>query len=309
MELRQLVYFEAVVRFGGFTRAAEQLHVAQPAVSAQILKLESELGVALLTRTTRRVDLTHAGELFLARAARVLGELEGARGDLAQLTAVLRGRVALGATQVLGPFDLPAGLARFHRRYPGVALALRSGLIADLLTALDAGDVDLVLGPIHGDLPARYAALPLVDEQLIVVTPPGHRLAGEPVLSLAQLRGEPFVCLPPDSGLRALLNAATAACGFQPSVPFESHSPSSVRELVGAGLGVALLARSAAEAPGPPVNVHDVRPAVAHPRVGLIHHRDRRLTPAAQACQRHLARSWSGPVQGDDRVRGVVTDR
>jgi LysR family transcriptional activator of glutamate synthase operon len=202
VELRQLVYFEAVVRFGGFTRAAEQLHVAQPAVSAQILKLESELGVALLTRTTRRVDLTHAGELFLARAARVLGELEGARGDLAQLTAVLRGRVALGATQVLGPFDLPAGLARFHRRYPGVALALRSGLIADLLTALDAGDVDLVLGPIHGDLPARYAALPLVDEQLIVVTPPGHRLAGEPV-------GSPRSC----AANRSSACPPTAACG------------------------------------------------------------------------------------------------
>lgn len=180
MELRQLVYFEAVVRCGGFTRAAESLHVAQPAVSAQIRRLESELGVALLARTTRRVSLTHAGEVFLARTRRVLGELEAARGDLAQLAAVLRGRVTLGATQVIGVFDLPAALAQFHSLYPGVALTLRSGLIAQLLAALDGGEVDLVLGPIHSDLPYRYAALPLVDEQLVVVTPPGHPLAREP---------------------------------------------------------------------------------------------------------------------------------
>jgi len=79
VELRQLVYFDAIIRHGGFTRAAEQLHVAQPAVSAQIRRLETELGVTLLERTTRRVRLTQAGELLLGRARRALGELDGAR--------------------------------------------------------------------------------------------------------------------------------------------------------------------------------------------------------------------------------------
>src|SRR5215468_4217165 len=102
MELRQLVYFDAVVRHGGFSRAAERLHVAQPAVSAQIRRLETELGTTLLQRTTRRVSLTYAGELFLARARRVLAQVDAARGDLAELSAVLRGRVRIGATQVLG---------------------------------------------------------------------------------------------------------------------------------------------------------------------------------------------------------------
>lgn len=118
MELRQLVYFEAVVRCGGFTRAAEHLHVAQPAVSAQIRHLEKELGVTLLARTTRRVALTQAGELLLVRARRVLVELDGTRVDLAELTEVLRGRVVLGATEVLGAFDLPATLASFAGRFP-----------------------------------------------------------------------------------------------------------------------------------------------------------------------------------------------
>src|SRR3954462_9954303 len=102
MELRQLRYFESVARHSGFTRAAEQLHLAQSAVSAQIRALEAELGVALFTRTTRRVALTQAGELLLARSHRVLGELVGARADLAELAAVLHGRVTLGAMAVLG---------------------------------------------------------------------------------------------------------------------------------------------------------------------------------------------------------------
>lgn len=291
VELRQLVYFQAVVRSGGFTRAAEQLHVAQSAVSAQIRQLETELGVTLLARTTRRVALTHAGELFLARTRRVLDELDAARGDLADLAAVLRGRVTLGATQVLGSLDLPAALARFSARYPGVTLALRSGLIAPLLTALDAGTVDLVVGPVHADLPHEYATQQLVDEQLVFVTARGHRLEGQPRVGLTDLRDEPFVCLPPGSGLRAILDAAAADAGFQPSVRFETSSPGSIRELVSAGLGVALLAASAARSPGAPVDVHEVQPPRPHPPIGLIHRSDRRLTPAARALRRHLAQA------------------
>jgi LysR family transcriptional activator of glutamate synthase operon len=294
VELRQLVYFEAVVRRGGFTRAADSLHVAQPAVSAQIRHLESELGVTLLARTTRRVSLTSAGELFLVRTRRILGELDTARADLAELATVLRGRVTLAATQVLGSFDLPAALTTFSVRYPGVALTLRSGLISQLLAALDAGDVDLVLGPIHADLPDRYSAQPLVGEQVVLVTPPTQRPIRSGHSAMADLREASFVCLPPGSGLRSILDAASAAAGFQPRVQFETHSPSSIRELVSAGLGVALLARSAAEDPGAPVAIHTVHPAPPHPPIGLIHHRDRRLTPAAQACRRHLRQAVPG---------------
>jgi len=291
VELRQLMYFEAVARSGGFTRAAEQLHVAQSAVSAQIRQLETELGVTLLARTTRRVALTQAGELFLARTRRMLGELDGARGDLAELAAVLRGRVTLGATQVLGSLDLPAALARFSAGYPGVTVALRSGLIAPLLTALDAGTVDLVLGPVHADLPHEYATQPLVDEQLVLVTAPGHRLARQPRVALTDLRDEAFVCLPAGSGLRAILDVAAADAGFQPRVQFETSSPSSIRELVSAGLGVAILAASAARTPGAPVDVHEVQPAPLHPSIGLIHRGDRQLTPAARSLRRHLAQA------------------
>lgn len=288
VELRHLVYLDAVVRCGGFTRAAEHLHVAQSAVSAQIRQLESELGVALLTRTTRRLSLTAAGELLLARARRILAEIESARGELDELGAVLRGRVTIGATPVLGRLDLPAALATFHRRYPAVALTLRSGLIADLLSALDAGDIDLVCGPIHADLPTRYTVQSLEKENLVLITPSEHHLATRARVGLADVRDEPFVCLPAGSGLRAILQTAAAGIGFEPHIPFETDSPTSIRELVSAGLGVALLAHSAAHAPGPQVAAHTLHPALRHPPIGVIHHRNRNLSAAAAALHHHL---------------------
>src|SRR6476469_4418250 len=114
----------------------------------------------------------------------------------------------LGATLVLSGLDLPAALARFHTRFPVVKLALRTGLVAQLLDGLDAAELDLVVGPVHPGLPRRYVARPLARERLVVISPPAHRLARVDRVRLADLRDEAFVCLPADSGLRALLDAA-----------------------------------------------------------------------------------------------------
>ncbi len=285
MDLRQLEYFEAIARHGGFTRAAEHLHVAQPALSAQIKRLETELGVTLLARTSRRVGLTQAGELLLARTHRILAEVEAARHEVISMSSVLQGRVTLGFTPVVGRFDLPLALSRFHTQYPEVSLSLRSGLVGELLADLDSGAIDLVLGPLHEDLASRFSAQPLVTETLVLITPVGHR----PVSALAEVKDEPFACLGPRSGLRSLLENICREAGFQPRVQFETHSPASIRELVAAGLGVALVARSAMKEPGPAVGVHTPTPPLpAHPAIGLVHHRDRRLGPAVLTFRRHL---------------------
>jgi DNA-binding transcriptional LysR family regulator len=292
VELRQLVYFDAVVRHGGFTRAAESLHIAQPAISAQIRRLETELGTVLLQRSTRRVSLTHAGELFWARTRRTLDELDAARADLDQLASVLRGRVRIGATQVQGTLELSVRLADFRRRYPGLGLTLRSGLMEVLLEALDSAELDVVIGPIHADLSPRYVARRLVEENLVLISPPGHGL-GDPPGSLAAARDESFVCLPAGSGLHDILVEAAAAAGFVPRIEFETYSPASIRELVAAGLGVALVAGSAVRAPGPPVEICPL-PQVSHPAIGLIVLGERPLTPAADAFRDFLGRSVSG---------------
>lgn len=296
VELRQLVYFDAVVRQGGFTRAAEHLHVAQSAISAQIRRLETELGTVLLQRSTRRVSLTHGGELFLARSRRVLDQLEAARAELDDLSSVLRGKVRIGATPVLGSLDLPAVMADFRRNYPGVAITLRSGLIADLLAGLDTGAVNLVLGPIHPDLPARYTATTLVDETLVLVTPPGHPLSDDPSGRLSAAKDELFICLQAGSGLHTILTEAAAAEGFVPRIEFETYSPTSIRALTAAGLGVALLAASEARAPGPAIEIYPLASPPQHPPISVITLRGTTLPPAPRAFRRYLLHAPLQPV-------------
>ncbi|HEY1970431.1 MAG TPA: LysR family transcriptional regulator [Pseudonocardia sp.] len=296
MELRQLIYFDAVVRHGGFSHAARQLRVAQPAVSAQIRRLEAELGVSLLQRTTRRVRLTRAGELVLARARRALDELDAARSDLDRLSGQLHGRVRIGAIQATGPFGLAAALAQFRRRYPEVELSLGSGRLRELVTQLDEDEIDLAIGPVPDPVPERVLVEPLFTDELVLITAPEHPLAHRAELPLSALRDEVFVCLPQGSGLRALLDRVGAAAGFSPIVRYETNLLPQLRELVGYGLGVALVARSVAEAPGRPVTVHPVLPAPIDRPVGLLWPRHRPLTPAARRCHQFLT-NWPPPAR------------
>ena len=283
MELRQLHYFDAVVRTGGFTRAAETLHVAQPAVSVQIRALERELGTELLQRSTRRVALTHAGEVFLIRVRSALAELDAARRDLGELSDVVTGEVRIGAALVVGALDLPGALATFRRRHPGVALSLRTGLVRDLCRELDDGALDLALGPLDTAARAGRRTTKLLGETVVLVTDLGR--AG---LQLVDVADEPFVCLPAGSGLREILTRAAATAGFVPRVEFETRTAASVRQLVSAGLGVGLLAGSAAREAGAPVAVHTLRPAPRHPPIGILEPAGRRLTPAARTLREEL---------------------
>jgi DNA-binding transcriptional LysR family regulator len=118
MELRHLRTLDAIARHGSFTRAAEELHLAQSAVSQQVRRLEAELGVDLLRRTSRRVDVTEAGQVVLDYARRVLSEVDGLQAELEDLTGVLRGKVQIGAMWPTGTYDLPGVLGAFHGRHP-----------------------------------------------------------------------------------------------------------------------------------------------------------------------------------------------
>src|SRR4051812_30166883 len=115
MELRQLRYFNAVAAQGSFTRAADELNLAQSAVSQQVRRLERELGVELLERTTRRVELTDAGEIVLTRATRILSEVDAVRSELDELRGLLRGSLVVGGVLPAGGIDLPALLLEFRQ--------------------------------------------------------------------------------------------------------------------------------------------------------------------------------------------------
>ncbi|WP_309323688.1 LysR family transcriptional regulator [Actinomyces stomatis] len=267
MELRYLRSFEAIVRCGGFTRAATDLHLAQPVVSAHIKRLELELGVTLLHRA-RPVSLSAAGESFLPYVRRALASLDEGERAVRAFRSVSVGHVRVAATSLLGGFDLVSTIGRFRLRYPGVTVSLRTGLIADLLEELHRGRVDVVVGPVVEQWEQEGTRrTEIADERLVLISPLS---TARRVRSLADVADEPFVCLSSDSGLRRLLNTAFSAVDAVPRVEFETHSPASIREMVAAGLGCALIAQSAVEKEGPDVQVYDIPGLPPHPPIAAI---------------------------------------
>src|SRR5579871_1211655 len=209
MDLRQLRYLVALADERHFTRAAEREHIAQPALSQQIRRLEEEVGVALVERTTRRVSITEAGELLVARARRILAELEAARAELQAVRGIQSGRVLVGALHTMGPVDLALVLADFHERHPGVELTVREQSSEELAEMLRVDELDLAFLSVTERVESHGLGLyQLVSEELAIVLPAEHRLAGRRRLRMAELAGEPFISYRPGSRLRELLLSA-----------------------------------------------------------------------------------------------------
>jgi LysR family transcriptional activator of glutamate synthase operon len=284
MDLRQLRSLVALAEEGHFTRAAARMHVAQPALSQQIRRLEDELGLPLVDRTTRRVALTDAGALLVDRARRALAEVDAARAELADLAGVRAGHLVIGAMQSLGPFDLSLLLAAFHGRYPEVELTVQEEVSDALLAMVRADAVDLAFislteHPGRTDLDTR----PLLTEPLVVLVAPGHRLAGRKALRMADLAQERFIAFREGAGLRRIVVAAAHAAGYEPQVAFETNEVERARALASRGLGVTVIPESDAHRHGPPVAAVALhRPALTRD-VTLVARRGRRHTPAARA--------------------------
>jgi DNA-binding transcriptional LysR family regulator len=255
MEMHQLTYFESVSRHLHFTKAAQELHVAQPSVSQQIRKLEHELGAPLFHRMKRHVALTEAGKMFLPHVRAVLQRLEEARLEVQELSGLRKGTLAVGAPPSVGTHLLPRALAAFSRLHPGITLAFREAGSRTLVGLLEEGDLDLAVVI----QPVRHPALetqPLLEEELLLVVPRSHHLAsGEDSrrVRLAQLHQEPFVLL--REGAYDLRDQTLAACrraGFEPQVALDGGEMDSMLRFVAAGIGVAIL---------PEMVVTDVQPA------------------------------------------------
>src|SRR5918998_1744594 len=167
MELRQLRAVEAVDRHRHFTRAAEELRVAQSALSHQIRRLEQELGTPLFERTSRRVSPTEAGQVVAARARRVLGEIDAAHQEIDELRGVLRGRLWIGALVPAGDVDVPGLLVGFSQAYPGIEVGLREGIAADMLRLLAADELDAAFCLLAGDIPDELAVEPLSHDEVV----------------------------------------------------------------------------------------------------------------------------------------------
>jgi LysR family transcriptional activator of glutamate synthase operon len=284
MELRQLRYLVALADERHFTRAAAREHIAQPALSQQIRRLEAEVGLTLVERTTRRVALTDAGELLVARARRILAEVDDAQAELGTLAGVKGGRLSVGALHTMGPVDLSQLLAAFHRNHPAVELTVREQSSEELAEMLRDDEIDLAFLSVTERIQSHGLELHhLVSEELVAVLPAQHPLAARDRVALSELAGDPFISFRTGSRLRELLDSAATAVGFEPRIALESNESRRIRSLVSGGLGVAILPRSDAAGPGAPVAVTPlVEPALTRD-VTLASRAKRRHSPAAQA--------------------------
>ncbi|MCC3649937.1 LysR family transcriptional regulator [Streptomyces sp. S07_1.15] len=240
MELRQLAYFVAVAEERNFTRAAERLHVAQPGVSAQIRRLERELGQELFDRSGRTVRLTAAGAAVLPHARTALAAADGARSAVEELTGLLRGTVAIGSV-TSHKVDLPGLLADFHRDHPAVEITLTEETTDRLVDGVRTGRLDAAVISVGETVPEGLASVVVDDQPIVAAVAPGHELAVRTRLPLAALRGHALISLPGGTGLRARLDEACAAAGFTPRIAFEAGDPGVLAELAARGLGVAIL--------------------------------------------------------------------
>ena len=296
MELRQLRYLIAVADEQHFTRAAAREHVAQPALSQQIRRLEAELGLTLVQRTTRRVAMTEAGELLVARARRVIAELEAAQAELQSLAGVQAGRLSVGALHTMGPVDLSLLLATFHRRYPGIELTVREQSSEELAEMLRDDEIDLAFLSVTERIQSHGLTLhPLVREELVVILPLDHRLAGRPQVQLAELAQDAFISFREGARLRELLVTAAAGAGFTPRIALESNESRRIRSRVSRGLGVAILPRSDGEGPGSTIAVSALAGPELQRDVTLAARARRRLSPAALAFRTLTLRMFDEP--------------
>ncbi|MYX35306.1 LysR family transcriptional regulator [Streptomyces sp. BoleA5] len=266
----RLAQFAAVARHEHVTRAARELGVPQSTLSRAMVRLELDLGVTLFARQGRTVSLTPAGRGFLASVERALGEVERSAESVRADADPLSGRVAFGFLHTLGPETVPALLRAFRADHPRIRFQLVQNYGEAMLAGLRAGQLDLCLTSPVPDAPDLVVRR-LDEQRLRLVVPADHRLASRRRVRLAEASGELFVSLEAGYGLRRITDALCAEAGFTPRVGFEGEEAETLRGLVAAGLGVALL---------PPPLV---------PRPGVVE-----LTVTAPRAVREIGVAWLG---------------
>ncbi|WGS55173.1 LysR substrate-binding domain-containing protein (plasmid) [Paraburkholderia sp. D15] len=243
MDLRQLRYFLAVAQEAHFGRAAERLHIVQPALSMQIRALEDELGGSLLTRTSRRVELTKAGRLFQIEARRALDQAEYAKQAVQRAMRGETGRVRVGyAGNAVLSGKLMGDLRGFHLSYPDAELVVHEMASQAQIEAILGGQLDIGYAPGHGaTLSAALVAETAGVWRFVVAMPSGHTLAKRKRISVPLLATEPLILYAAPDTEDSLLPALRAELGHEPRIAHRAASTLGVLALAASGLGLALV--------------------------------------------------------------------
>jgi len=290
MDLRTLHAFVEVVRRGGFSAAAEVIHASQPTVSKAVKQLEAELGAPLLDRLGHEVRMTAMGEVVYRRAEAMLAERDNLIAELAELRGLRRGRLRIGIPQLGSSIIFAPLVTQYRRRYPEIDIDLVEQGSNPLKDAVRAGQLELAasIAPIEDE----FARLSLRDEPLMLLLPPGHRLAGRKAVRLAELAEDSFILFEAGFALNSLIVEACRDRGFTPREAARSSQPDFIMVLVATGLGIALLPRLVtASRSDLPVQLALLDEPDVRWQLSLIWRRGAALSPAARA--------WLDLVQSD----------
>lgn len=223
------------------TKAAEELHVAQSAVSRQIHRLEEELGVRLFMQRGRNVQLTPVGQLFLKRAEEIIQDLDRAVNEIHEFLDPEVGEIRLGFPHSLGTHLIPKVIAAFRQKHPNVKFRFRQGMYPSLIRDVIEAEVDLAFISPMPDKNDRVEGEVILTENLCAILPLDHPLAGEEYIDLNQLRDDTFVLFSSGYSLRPIVWEACRTAGFLPKIGFEGEETDTIRGFVAAGMGVSLL--------------------------------------------------------------------
>ncbi len=291
LNLHRLRVFHAVARRESYSRAAEDLHISQPAVSKHVLDLEEELGIKLFHRLGRRIVLTEAGRLMTEYAERIFVLADEARRALEELQGLERGRLHLGASSTPGNYLLPRALAAFRNRYPRLETSL------DIMASHDVVDrvvrQELDLGFVGATFAADLHVQPYLEDELVLILRPGHPLASVRTIPREALEKETFILRDIASGTRTVADAEIKARGITIRRMLELRSVEAVKQAVAEGLGISFISRYAVA-----MEVrHKVLAVAADPRLRfrrplvMISRKDTRLSAAALAFAASLRKS------------------
>lgn len=282
-KLRQLQGFVLASRLGSFSKAAGELSMTQPAFSQLIRELERALGVKLLERTTRRVELTEAGRRLLAMIEPPLDDLQHAEAHLRDMAQGRRGRIAFASLPSVAYGYATQALSRYKAEHPGIAVRLIEEQNLNIIEMVLAREIDFGIAMLTGPHP-ELAFIPWMTDELVAVFPARHRFAARKMLKWRELSVEPLVLLLRQSSVRELADTGLAAAGRRADPAYEVAGMVTALSMVRAGLGVTVLPRIALEE----LNMKGLTSArLDQPRlmrpIGIVTRADRSLSPAARA--------------------------
>lgn len=244
LTLRQLRTFKTVADMNSFSAAAQRLKLSQPSVSYQVKELEEALGLPLLDRLGKRVQLTEAGALLHGYVRQLLGVLDEATVAIEEMRGIQRGSLRVGASTTVGIYLLPAALGAFKKLHPGLVISLEIGTRARVQEQVLRNELDLaVVGPALRD--PELTIVPFMSDELVVIAPAGHSYASRRSLTLKDLSGQPFVMREAASGSRWSLEKAARKAGARLHVAMELGSNGAIKHAVESGLGLAVISRYA----------------------------------------------------------------